>query len=1438
MSISIDTSFIRSLHPDRTRIELEALRGGNSDERITEILLDAIERGSLSTATFAAWLSVCRSSPVIEKSLRQKTSELRKQVEYANVIMMDLLEIAFSALHEPSFQSSSWHETVQILTHVIKVRIRLSMDMEKSMNVPHQEIYYALWEDTITTLIRAETLANQEENEKLGANTISGIIVGKTAFADIGLDNNSRATWKFLDNLARARNDLWKDLRPAMYPDVLTLPEPFPRGLPVQHLLACWTPNTADLCELAPYVFSRVESTLFVSSEGALNPVSSDENTQHAIGAFVDSYQYALNAYIPDICDRQEKEQRLAKAWDYATGPLSKREMSSEEAIRYWKQHVPSYLQSTLSKIMPVKEHVPWPAAPDFDDSSEAHEWNPLEGRPANVKVKARDLGTATYIDLCTIGNHAKLTKPHIQSHYELPAPQIPAEEISVASIWGCHTTDTEQEAGALAALLFLDAKYGSDGRMLTTPFPSHDDVRYPCLYLDEDFLSRDELRVPDAAVYLSRHIGLVPLLLVHDLATILVAKLGCKKNSRVMDETAFALIRALSESDKPGLAFDLAVEVITGKSSASSWHRMLFNNGFLQRLPASDARACISKFAEAVGEKLDAQKLRAQQGAAAGQSEQKIDARAQASEGNDPQESHAIIKVTTLKSLAQLLHGSTYIGDESSLEILSSLSRKVSHVDVRSSILRTLLSKLDANRPGLWDGILSTLQSFVPLAASLDEREHMTESDWAHVEKTMTMPMARLIAKPTWREESPMLHAIVQKYLDISGSELKDLYLKLIILPSLELLKQQTKRWASLFLRKYSPDHVESLQTMLPPTPLGIAIWDTILSGPSTKPHHIPKTILNEYLAYMSFRIDPPGAICALNKSLEGNAAVRSRPEVSIWLELYGNGVDNVWLHRFSFTGISKFDDQENGDDQLYITRQFYQKKWLELFTTLLWSDDPNYVQLRFFVSTLTNPFNLPCPWWNRYGRTTIEAMFAHVNGIRTRNWEVDPNRKPAVLPDTFNWKLSLLSYPLTSIYNDNNATREQACKQFADELSAIIDEISHSMYYTKIILIQGRICNGRNLSNKDFKDNLMLSALYLGNISKTRLSWLTTPDLLRVELAAGMVMETKGMDNGALRPSLKTMLESWIANENEEVRRTGYKVQNEYYDADNKKIELTRLRPSVNALAHSVMKSLISFVFYVWALCFAALVGANVPPTDDAMQSFKVSIPLNDTSNDTITTLGYDPSYDYHGWATVEVWTGGSSRKPVNVGELTGSFLHNTVYNILDKACPPMNNPRGNYCSNNNWSGFRTKYLWARPVYVKECTAWIKTDDAQWATQELRDIMTNIVGRTWAAYTEQPIGTKCYQVPGRGNFCNVPRLVRVNMPKTSPGHPGWGNFWHAEIRGCPEQFSKTGNLKPCGTRGAVDAVLDRYSADLQAEFSEWRDHFRRETRVIIDGF
>lgn len=1073
--------------------------------------------------------------------------DLRQRVERANKIMVDLLQIACSALREPFFKPSDWRDTINVFTRVVQKRIELSASLRGQMGASDEEIYYALWEDTIATLVQAEKLANEEEHEKLGANKLSGLLSDLRGVMDTEVGTYGRATWMFLDNLAKARNELWADLRPSRFPDVLTLPEPFPRGLPVQHLLASRTSDVASLSELAPYVFSRVEATLFIKPEAALEVIVCDDSIRQAIGTFVDSYKHAFSAYVPDACDAQEKVKRFKEVWSHATGPLSDRGMDQEEAVRFWRRHVPSHLQATLSDILPKKEHIPWPVIPRSDHPSETQEWNPLEDQPPHVHIQARELGKAAYIDFSLLAGTGQFSI--VSQHRSSPVPQVPAHVETVGSIWGYRRTEAEAEAVALAALLYMDAKYGSTTRMLATPFPSREDVRYPCLFLDENFLSCNLLRISNASAHLSKNIDLVPLPLVREITATLIGKLSSAKNSFELEQASVTLIRAIGQSDKPSLAIDLAIQVIIGQPNTSSWHRLLFHNGFLQHLAASDARNCIGKFAEAIGEKLDAQKRLAQ--VKAGNTE--VDTTTQSLQEGASQGTVALVKITTLKSLAQVLHGSNYIGDEHSLEILSDLAKQVTHIDVRLSILRTLLSKLDANRPELWDRVLAALEPFMQLAGGLHEREPMTDSDWAQAEATMILPKIQLTTLFSWREHSPMLEAILDYYLKLEDTELMDLYLKRILHPTVQILKRETTRWSTLFLRKYASKNVESLADLLPPIPRGITILEQIMTKSCSKPLRLPRSLLDEYMAYMLYRINPPEAIRALNQSLQSDPVVKIRPEfAATWLDLYGGGVENQWVHRLPFTKIANFDEQQDGADEFLITRRLFQKKWLEVFTAFLWADAPIYKQFRVFVSTLTNPYMLGQPWWKSYGRSTVEAMLAYVDSIRTRAWEADPHRNPAVLPDTFIWKLSLLSYPLNSLHHDDPEALEQTCKTFAKELGTLLNSISNSMYHVNLAQIKGRICKGTSLSNTEFDQNLMLSALYLGDISKTMLSWLTTPDLLRVDLAADIILDRKVQDIGDLGPRMQKLLSSWIASENEEVRRTGYRVQEELFDAN----------------------------------------------------------------------------------------------------------------------------------------------------------------------------------------------------------------------------------------------------------------------------------------------
>jgi hypothetical protein len=1081
-----------------------------------------------------------------------KSRDLRLRVEAANAFMMDMIEVAREGLREPSFRTSDWHKMIGSFTSVVKLRIELSAELKRETRLSDEDIYSSLWEDTIAMLLRAERVLNSEEYEKLDAATISGLVVWRSLSSHMPHSKTvplEKSTWRFIDTLAEARNSLWTELRPLRHPDVLTLPAPFPRGLPVQHLLALWSPNVLELDHVAPYVSSRVQETLFADPERALKPVLAPDPLMPAIGYFVDSYNYALTTYIPQDCDKKVKQARLLKAWNYAIGPLSLGRMEGPEAIRFWKPFVPSYLQSTLVDIQTSSRSVPWrPAIPTSDEPSQIQDWNPLEGRPLDVKIEARELTEPTYIDFCTSGQQTRHTKPDVGAFHDAPKPYIPVEYHPAPSLW------SPSESFTLAALLVLDAKYGTTDRLLTEPFPSSSDVRFPCVFLDEEFLSSEEVKSSAAASYITNNLVSgyvdVPLPLVHKMTAGLVGKLDTQDSSQALEATALGLLKALADGDRPGLAFDLAIKVIMEQPDASSWHRILFNKGFLQRVPASDARAYIEKYADAIGERLDVLdsfKLSKTDGTG-------IDSSSSSCEDGTSQPDKPMIKVTTLKSLAQLLHGSKYIDEDVSLRILLNLCKKVKHIDVRVSILKTLLSKLKADRPELWDSVLSALGSFIPLVIRLDERQPGTQIDLSSEDDTSSMretgqsnassidkpsiPVMRTTTNIMWQEGSPMLAAFLDHFEKLEGVQLWQAYMDRIMLPLMDGLIEQTANWTTLFLENFAPECVDVLKSDFPFVPKGSQILETVLSSKIEESKRIPRRALNQLFDYLVFHINPPGWVRILNQRLRDDRSLKALPEVETWLTLYGS--ESLIPSRvLPYFNISSFEKSPAGEHDAYITRDSYREAFVKVFSELLWVDGPSYTRLSALVSTIYVDLADDA---DEDGRSTIEHLVAHVNSLRTRAWEQNPDRTPAVLPDTFMWRLNLLTYP-DHTRSDSDEAREKSSKDLAQQLTTLIDEISGSVYHAKLQQIK-----------EHFKDEegVVLTAIHLGNISKTRLSWLTMPELLKVDLAAEMLLRSKGRDIGPLGNRVRELLGTWTASENEDVRRTGYRLRGELLDAD----------------------------------------------------------------------------------------------------------------------------------------------------------------------------------------------------------------------------------------------------------------------------------------------
>ncbi|KAL1794349.1 hypothetical protein ACET3X_007770 [Alternaria dauci] len=1090
-------------------------------------------------------------------------TELQERVCAANLILQGMFDTACEALKEPSFQAYNWNGVFELFYRVVKLRINLTPMVKKQLRISDQEVLTYLWADTIPMIIAIEEKAQKEGYERLEANLFRGIIAYNKSFT-YDLESGDVSTYTFLDSLARARDELWCKLRPLKHPATVALPHPFSRGLPIQYLTAPWILNVEDLSNVAPYIASRTRRTVFPDPETALQPVPIDKDSQQAIGMFVDSYQHALELYIPQGRNKVETQTRVRKAWEYATGPLSSKRMAEDEAIRFWSnkklrlmsEWPPQGAMSTIQK--------PWPSIPDDDGSGEPCEWNPFSSRP---DYPARELDELTYVDFSVGISGNSTSRPPVNLPV-VSSAVIPAYTEDPRHLWSKKRDIGE--GGVLSALLYLDTKYVSDDRLLATPFPSAADVRYTSLFLDEDFLTAEEPNQYTAARDISGHLDTIPPLLLAQSSQNLdkaLKKFDADSEKEINAnplEVTMELVARLGESDRPSLATQSVVRTVLNRPESSSWHRKLLKPSFLRRLPATQAEACIQAFTDGLIHLLRTKDKRKKI-----LDDQKV-------ESGDKRH----VKVTTRKMLAQIFQDLDLVGADYALSVLQKLSKMDTHVDVRLNIIKSLLVLLASSSGEQSREVFTLLESFVPLAGALDEREPLNEARWVKCEQTLSLPELQPGISGISSSDSPTLVALL-KYLrdgNIATNQIQS-FVDRIVMPILQSLRDQTARWVALFLRKYGLEGMLLGDFQIPSIPRDPSVNMTLLSMEKGKLSHIPRGVLEEYVTFMSSRAALPAPMQAMNERLAADPALRSLPEVEAWMRLYGRTLEVQGDGTEFFDIIGLLDHAVESSDDAAITPKVVQEQFLKLFTTLVWNDTPTYTNLtKGLCEDLLAGRYLRKTWWTSYGKPILEAMVSYVDNLRTREWGRDPARKPSVLPDTFSWRLLLLDYPWPS-HDEKEANREERCKVFAGQLVAIADQLSSlSVYHTHLDQLSTYLATSipsstgsqgaeehygvwdipyetQYMPHDALSNNRVLTAIHVGDISKTRLSWLTAPELLRVEIAAILVKlvgvqlrEENAAVDREIRVRLKVLVDTWKACENEGVRRRGWEIEQNY--------------------------------------------------------------------------------------------------------------------------------------------------------------------------------------------------------------------------------------------------------------------------------------------------
>lgn len=1092
-------------------------------------------------------------------------TELQKRVAMANTILQGMFDTACEALREPSFNVCDWGGIFELVHDVVKLRMDLTPTIKKQLNASDLGIHSCIWAVTIPMLIAVEEKAQKEEFARLEANHPRGVTAYHRSFT-VELENSDISTYVFLDTLARARNELWCKLRPLNHPGTLTLPEPFPRGLPIQYLTAPWILNVKDLNgSHAPYIASRTQQAIFPDPKTALQPVSPDKDFQKAIGLFVDSHEYALQLYIPKACDKLGREARVKEVWQYAISSLGSSRMTEEEAMRFWSDKKPSDLDEWPPQGVMRSIERPWPVIPEDDGSGEPCEWNPFASRPDFAE---RELGAPTYVDFSVCISRLMASRSSVNFPVVVSPVTVPAHEEDASLIWS--SSRDMGEGGVLSALLYLDAKHVNSDRLLATPFPSEKDTRFPSIYLDEEFLTSEEPNQFTASRDIRGRLDTIPPTLLAQLSRNLVKALDHADaveethSYTALHEVAMQLIARLGESDRPGLAMQSAVRTILDRPKSSSWHRVLLKPSFLRRLPASQARFCIESLSDEIISMVQTKNMNKESSA-------------DGDVARPTGEPH--VKVTTVKMLVQFFQDLDLNGTDYALSVLSTLSNMNTHVDVRLNIVKSLLVLFENGSRDQSRAVLTLLESFIPIAGSLNERQPLDEAQWLQCEQELTLPEIQAGISLEEGSESPVLVALIQYFCFKKNATVEfQQFVNQVLMPILQSLRDQTTRWAALFLRKYGLEDALLHDLRIPSIPRDPYVNRLLLNVDNEKPAHVPYAILEEYVEYMCFIIGPPAALRAINQRLAADPALASLPEVQTWIRLFGQD-HSLRNGRVSTDFIELLEHAVDFSDDTVIPPKLVQEQCLNLFTTLVFNDEPTYTSLtKGFYNKLLSGKYIAESWWSQHGKPILKAMVSYVNNLRNRGWERDPARKPSVLPDTFPWRLLLLDYPWPS-RDEGEETRKQKCTLFADQLEAIIDEMSCQPVYhqalrelntylaTDIVSSKGsgraekrfgtslHIYDKHDLLHDALQNNRILTAIYVGDIRKTRLSWLTAPDLLKVEVAATLVQlvgnevkEDRAIVNKETRHKLKLMVETWKTCQNEGVRRRGWEIEESY--------------------------------------------------------------------------------------------------------------------------------------------------------------------------------------------------------------------------------------------------------------------------------------------------
>lgn len=1029
---------------------------------------------------------------------RTQVADVPEKIQKANRVLMLLLETATMALREPSFDEYDWLHVLELIPNVAERRLERMGAFQKHTALS-DEALDGILQPTLEMIVQAETLLLKPEHSRLRKQTRGGTLHSKNLSPD---GAPKQPLVRFLDRLARARDGLWEKARVRSNPSVVTLEAPWPRGLPVH----CLLPAGTGICLDIPYINERAEAVVFCDPKVALAPAPDDLDTQIAISLFFESWADALKLYVDQAEDKATRAQRIYRAWVHATEKLNGDRMSSSEARRVWE---PVFSRVGLKPDIDNASGTRLPALPS-EDPGQPSEWDPVPFRAVKVLTKDRRIDKLTCIDcMREMQNSARGYDDDSPTSLEnmfktLSDVKIPGTP-ELQAFWHHHLDrgmlkDATIDAYVAAAVLVWNSKYGSDASLLMQPFPDKQNVRFPAIYLDQDFLEQQKGNVDGT---LQRFVSFAPPEILEKLATSMLQRIRTEKDENRRDYRHWRLVvRLLLRSDNPSAACPLIERLILEHPEASAWHRQLLHAGMLRKLEPKAVEQLLVSLSRSMIERL----------------------RSQAADGSSKTSTESQVKITTVKLLAQLLLDTSCVDPRVAVGILGELVANVTHPDLRIATIDSLVAayrntnaKAESTSE-LKTHILSLLRTHaVPYAAVLNWRSPEKETDWKEAENGGSLPtISETVLDHAWDlvKTAPALQLL------LDDSDKKSPQLVKLAYAAMEISAEKNRRWMTLFLRKHGFTLADDILPLIPTYPSALlkAVWATDYSK-------LPLETFETIRGYVLLLFDPPQALADITNAVRKNAELARSNEGKHWLRLWdkhplqATEMGGVQFAR-SLKWFAALDDDGKSGPLKYDRVEAFV---MDMAETLLGQGE--VATFNRLIDCIHPEFDTP-DGFKKGPRYVMRRLIERIDSMRTPEWQADRNRQPSVLPKMLPSQLKLLVAP-------KKEAPPEHISLYTSRVIVLLDSIVETAtpYHERYLSVESATCN---VSQKLEVAALLGSPSRLHNAERP-----TLVDHLRVKVSSALLRRTGNLDGkDSAISTVRVMIQEWEDSAAEEFR------------------------------------------------------------------------------------------------------------------------------------------------------------------------------------------------------------------------------------------------------------------------------------------------------------